>query len=96
METLVRQSSKRTKERVVSSGLKDVAEEQGTSTRGGTVTLTTGGTPFSATLGTAGKQQSAPRFSNEVLDRLQLKTGMSDNTAKVVDNFLQQLSMSKM
>ena len=88
LEELVRQSSKRTKEQVVSTGLREVAEEQGTSTRGGTVTLTTGGKPLSATLGTAGKAQSAPRFTNEVLDRLQLKTGMSDNQAKVVDNFL--------
>ena len=84
----MRQSSKRTKERVVSSGLREVAEQQGTSTRGGIVTLTTGGTRLSATLGTAGKKQSAPRFSNEVLDRLQLKTGMSDNNMKVLDNCL--------
>ena len=52
------------------------------------MTLTTGGTRLSATLGTAGKKQSAPRFSNEVLDRLQLKTGMSDNNMKVLDNCL--------
>ena len=72
----------------MSSGLREVAQEQGSSTRGGMVTLTTGGTPLSATLGKTAKQQTAPRFSNEVLDRLQLKAGLSDNTMKTVDNFL--------
>ena len=87
MEDLVRENSKNTKERIVSSQLKEVFEEQNVSTQGGTVFLTTGGTPLAATLGKP-KKRPPPKFSNESLTRLQLKMGVSDNKMRVVGNYL--------
>ena len=51
MEELVRSSSEKTKEKVIASQLKEVFDDKGVSTRGGTAELTTGGpNPLSATL----------------------------------------------
>ena len=87
IEELVRKNSPKTKGRIVSSQLKEVFTEQGASTRGGTVVLHTDGSPISASLGVF-KQKPAPKFSNEILNKLQIKAGISDNKMKIVDNFL--------
>ena len=87
MEEVVRQSSRRSKEKVLSSQLKEVFQEQGISTRGGTAKLATGGTPLTATLGKP-KQKPAPKFSNDSLNKLQLKMGASDKNMKTLGNFL--------
>ena len=87
VEEMVRKTSKRSKERLLSSQLKDVFQDQGASTSGGTVRLTTGGTPISASLGQA-QPKPGPKFSNEALNRLQLKMGTSDDRMKILDNFL--------
>ena len=87
VEELVRASSKKTKERIVSSQLKEVFEDKGISTKGGTAILTTGGKPVSATLGKL-KQKPKPRFSNESLTQLQLKMGTTDNKMKILGNYL--------
>ena len=87
VEELVRKTSQKSKERIVSSQLKEVFESKGISTKGGTAKLTTGGTSLQATLGKpAGKP--APKFTNESLSRLQIKMGTSDNKMNVLGNFL--------
>ena len=55
--------------------------------QGGTATLATGGTPLTATLGKI-KLKPGPKFSNDSLNRLQLKMGASDNNIKTLGNFL--------
>ena len=60
--------------------------KQGISTQGGTVILSTVGTPLLATLGKI--YQNPPKFSNESLTKLQVKMGASDNDMKTVGNFL--------
>lgn len=89
LEDLVRASSPKTKERLLSSQLKEHFESKGVSTRGGQITLTTGGTPIQAILGQPKtKQRPPPKFCNDTLNRLQLSLGISDNKMKLVDNFL--------
>ena len=51
VEELVRTTSKRSREKVISFQLKEVFKEQGVSIHSGTASLTTGGTPITATLG---------------------------------------------
>ena len=88
MEELVRSTNSNTRERILSSQLKEVSMEQGASTSGSIVKLTTGSSQtIVARLGNT-NQKPPPTFSNEVLNRLQLKTGLSDNKMRVVDNFL--------
>ena len=78
VEELVRTTSKRSREKVISSQLKEVFKEQGVSIHSGTASLTTGGTPNTATIRKK-KLKPALKFTNEYLNRLQLKTGNSDN-----------------
>ena len=87
MEDLVRSSSDRTREKVISSQLKEVFHAKGIPTRGGTVKLATGSHPLSATLG-APVVKPQPKFTNEALNRLQLKMGASDNKMNIMANFL--------
>ena len=83
----MRKSSQKSKERVLSSQLKEVFSNKGISTRGGTTTLTTGGTPIQATLGKV-KAKPPPKFSNESLTKLQLKMNTSDRKMNILGNFL--------
>ena len=87
MEQMVKKSSQKTKERVISSQLKEVFEEKGVSTQGGTTKLSTGGTPIFATLGKP-KSKPDPKFTNESLTRLQLKMNASDRKMNILGNFL--------
>ena len=87
LEGLVRTFSDNSKERFVSSQLKEIFSNKGDSTNGGIVKLATGGRPISASLGHL-KAKPLPKFTNESLNRLQLQLGVSDNKMKDVDNFL--------
>ena len=87
MTEMIKDNSPRSKERLVSSQLKAVFEEQGVSTEGGTVALATGGPPICTTLGQV-KLKPAPKFSSESLLRLQLKIRASDNKMNSLGNFL--------
>ena len=86
----MRQSSGRSKGRILSSNLKDVAFGQGTSSRGGVVTLATQGRmSLPVTVGNLQyKPKPASYFSHEKLQRLQVRTGNSDNMMKIFGNFL--------
>ena len=79
-------SSPKTREWIVSSLLKETCKEQGVA-EGGSVSLATGGTSLSVTVG-GPKQKPAPKFSNESLNQLQLKIGASDNKMNVLGNYL--------
>ena len=86
---IIRNSSGRSKEKIVSSQLKEVFDEKGVSTRGGTSTLGSGGTAITATVGKPKhKKKPPPKFTNESLNRLQLKIGASSNNMTVVGNYL--------
>ena len=87
IEDLVRSSSARSKERVIGSQLQEVFQKQNVSTTGGSVLLATGGRPLQATLGHV-NNRPVPKFSSEVLNRLQSKIGVSDSKMNVVGNFL--------
>ena len=87
LEGLVRTFSDNSKQRLVSSQLKEIFTNKGISTDGGSVKLATGGCPKSASLGQS-KAKPLPKFTNESLNRHQLLLGVSDNKIKVVDNFL--------
>ena len=69
LQNLVRESSCRTKEKVITSQLKEVFEEKEISTAGGTVMLSTGGTPIQATFGNV-KSRDPRKFSPRGLNRL--------------------------
>ena len=87
VEQLAKNTSKRSRERVISSQLKQVFQEDGISTRGGTTKLRTGGKPITATLGKP-KVKPAPKFTNEVLTKLQMKMNTSDRKMNTLANFL--------
>ena len=77
----------KTKQQVLVESLKGVFDAEGQSTRGGTVSLSTGGKRISATLG---QVKHAPQvfFTNEAMRRLQIKCGLSDNAAKTLAGFI--------
>ena len=87
LEELLRNTSEKTKQRVISSQLKEVFHDQGVSTQGGTVQLSTGGGPVLASLGKI-QQKPTPKFSNETLNKLQNKIGASDKKMNILGNFL--------
>ena len=84
---MVRSSSPRSKEKVLSSQLKEVFQEKGVPTKGGSISLTIKGMPLTTTLGKL-PEKPTPKFTNECLNRLQLKMGASDNKMKIMGNFL--------
>lgn len=84
---LLQKADETTKQRVLSSTLKEVFDAAGASTSGGSVSLATGGKPITATFGTS-QVVPPPRFSSEVLNRLQLRMRASDRGMRILDNFL--------
>ena len=69
LQNLVRESFCRSKEKVISSQLKEVFEEKEIPIAGGTVMLATGGTPIQATFGNV-KSRDPRKFSPRGLNRL--------------------------
>ena len=64
--------------------------EKGVTTRGGTLSLATGGRPITTTLGKV--DVPPPFWSNDVLGRLQQKTGLSDNKMKQDANCIRRVA----
>ena len=87
LEELVKQSSEKGRERVISSQLKSVFEAQGVSAEGGTVSLSTGGTPIQATLGRR-REKPSIKFTTEALNNLQSSIGVPDRKMNIVGNFI--------
>ena len=81
--------SDKSRERFISGGLKEIFEEKGVTTRGGTVSLATGGRPITTTLG---KVDVIPRpfWSNKDLGRFQVQASLSDNKMKKLGNFIRR------
>ena len=89
MARLIRSNSEKSKEQIVSSQLKDIFESQNIEKKGGTVSLSTRGTPIQATLGSNYNERTPKNvFTNDSLSKLQVKLSLSDNKMKIVGNFL--------
>ena len=84
LSNIVRNTSTRSKSKITASGLKNIAEEQGTSTRGGTVKLQTGSKPIPVVIGAPQIKPKQAKFSHENLKRLQAATNLSDKSMKYV------------
>ena len=69
------------------SQLKEVFHDQGISTQGGTVQLSTGVYPVQASLGKI-QQKPTVKFSNDTLNKLQNKIGASKKKMNILGIFL--------
>ena len=80
LEGLVRDSSPRSRHKLLGTGISDILEEQGVSRRGGTAHLHTGGSkPIYVTVGTPMvKSKPPPYFTADKIKRLQVILGESD------------------
>ena len=75
---MVRQTSDKSKAKVVSATLKTICEEQGISTRGGRLQLQTGSKSLPVQVGTPKNHPKKARFSYNNLKRLQAQNNLSD------------------
>ena len=75
---IVRSSSRKSKSKVTSKILKGICSDDGVSTSGGTVSLSTGGTLLQVQVGKPRITAKVPRFSHESLKRLQTVHNFSD------------------
>ena len=80
----VRNTSTRSKSKITASGLKDIAEELGTTPRGGTIELQTGSKLLPVVIGAPQRKPKQAKFSHENLKRLQAATNLSDKSMKYV------------
>ena len=87
LDILIRNSSNKSKQKVLSSQLKEVVGEQGVE-RGEETLLVTGGKPLPVTVGRKKREKPSPFFTNEKLLKLQAKLEISDRKTKLAANFL--------
>ena len=85
---ILEQAPPKTKEQVLTKGLKEVFAQECTSQKGGALRLSTGGQRMTVTLGTKKTLCPPPYFSLEVLNRLQLTLRLSDKKARTLAGFL--------
>ena len=79
LEGVVKASSRKSKARIVSAGIKNVFTEAGVSTRGGCLKLGTGGTSLTVTLGSQVKSLiKRPKWDHDSLIKLQTNNNFSD------------------
>ena len=80
LEGIVKASSKKSKTRIVSTGLKQVFSDAEVSTKGGTLELATKGRPLTVNLGTRDDRAppKGPKWDLDSLIKLQSKTSLSD------------------
>ena len=78
--TLIKNCSEGSKSSVLAAGLRHVAENQGESTRGGTITLQSGSHAIPVQIGIKRTREITPKFSHENLKRLQAATNLSDKS----------------
>ena len=79
LEAIVKSSSKKSRTRMVSTGLKQVFSEAGVSTRGGTLGLETKGKPLTVNLGAKAPIKNS-KWDLESLIKLQTKANLADKT----------------
>ena len=79
---VVKSSSKKSKSRVLTSGLKSVFSDAGVSSRGGSLELGTGGKPITVRLGELKEKgfMKRPRWTHETLIKLQTNNNLSDKS----------------
>ena len=80
LSNIVRNVSKKSRANVTSSTLKSIAEDEGVSTRGGTLKLQTGSKPIQVQVGTSRESPKEATFSHENLKRLQAASNISDTS----------------
>ena len=89
MGNMIKISSPKSQELIMSSQLKAVFDEKGASIKGDVTTFRTGGRSIAASLGkttTTGKPR--PRFSNESLNQLQVNIGIYNQKMSSIGNYL--------
>ena len=82
LSNIVKNTSEKTKSKVTCNSLKSVAEDQGISTRGGTVQLVTGSNPLPVVIGAPKQRLKEKKFSHENLLKLQAANNLSDKSIK--------------
>ena len=80
MSNIVRNVSRKSRANVTSNTLKTIAEEEGVSTRGGTLKLQTGSKSIQVQVGTPRTAPKEATFSHENLKRLQAASNISDRS----------------
>ena len=80
LSNIVRNTSRKSQSTVASNTLKNIAEDQSVSTRGGTLQLQTGSKQLPVKIGTPQVKPKEPTFSHENLKRLQAATNLSDKS----------------
>ena len=78
--SLIRNSSDQSKSSVLVSGLMEVAEKQGESTRGGTVTLQSGSRQIPVQIGTKRGRDKEPQLSHANLKSLGRRLNLSNSS----------------
>ena len=86
LQTLIRQTSDRSKEILVSSQLKQIANEKGQQRQ--EFKIGTEGTPLRVKLGKEKVVRPKPFFDHDKMMRLKAKLGLSDRNTKEVAHFL--------
>lgn len=82
LANLVKSTSAKSKSKVTSNVLKEICTEAGVSHTGGTVNLSTGGSPLPVQVGKSKLKARVPRFTLEGLKRLQSANNLSDRATK--------------
>ena len=78
LSRIVRDTSKKSKSQITANSLKNIASDEGISTRGGTVHLKTAGKSIPVQVGQSKVKPRQPLFSHESLKRLQTANSLSD------------------
>ena len=82
LSNIVKNVSRKSRSKVASNTLKVIADEQGVSSRGGTVNLQTSSKQIPVQIGTSKIKPKKPFFSHENLKRLQADNNLSDRSLK--------------
>ena len=75
---MIQSTSVKSCSKITAKNLKKLANEEGSSTRGGTLELFTGGTSLPVKIGKSKVEPKQPHFSHENLKRLQTANNLSD------------------
>ena len=80
LAALIRNSSEGSKANVLAQSLKDIAETQGESVRGGTISLQSGSKTLPVKIGTQRTRPETTKFSHENLKNLGKRLNLSNNS----------------
>jgi hypothetical protein len=80
LANIVHNTSRKSKCKITASSLKNIADDQAISIRGGTLNLQTGAQPIPVKVGKSKLKLKQPHFSHENLKRLQNANNLSDTS----------------